>query len=70
MRDKSDAFEVLVRKPDGKTHLESPGVDGKTHLESPGVNGKIILIWIFRMWDGGTKTGLNWLRIGTGGGHL
>jgi len=29
-----------------------------------------ILTWIFRKWDGGTWTGLIWLRIGTGGGLL
>ena len=26
--------------------------------------------WIFRKWDEGVWTGLIWLRIGTGGGHL
>jgi len=40
------------------------------HLEDPGVDGKIILRWIFRKFDGGAWTGLTWLRIGTGGGHL
>jgi hypothetical protein len=30
----------------------------------------IILIWIFRKWDVGLWTGLSWLRIETGGGHL
>jgi hypothetical protein len=38
------------------------------HLEDPGVDGRII--WIFRKWDVGVWTGLSWLRIGTGGGHL
>jgi hypothetical protein len=27
-------------------------------------------IWIFRKWDVGIWTGLDWLRIETGGGHL
>jgi hypothetical protein len=41
------------------------------HLENPGVDGTIILRYIFRKWDwGGARTGLIWLRIGTGGGHL
>jgi hypothetical protein len=36
----------------------------------PGVDGRIILGWIFRKWDVGVWTGLGWLRIETGGGHL
>jgi hypothetical protein len=42
----------------------------RDYLEDPGVDGKIILIWIFRKWDVGLQTGLIWLRIGKGGGHL
>jgi len=49
-------YRVLVRKPEGKNHLEDPDVDGK-----------IILRWIFRKWDVGAWTGLIWLRIGPGG---
>jgi hypothetical protein len=33
-------------------------------------DGSIILKWIFERLDGGTLTGLIWLRIGTGGGLL
>jgi hypothetical protein len=29
----------------------------RDHLEDLGVDGKMILIWIFRMWDGG----LDWI---------
>ena len=47
------AYRVLMRKPEGKNHLEDPGVDGK-----------IILRQIFRKWDVGAWTGLIWLRIG------
>jgi len=39
-------------------------------LDDSGIDGRIILRWIFRNWDGGAWTGLNWLRIGTVGGHL
>jgi len=43
--------------------------EGKRILGNPGVVGRIILKWIFRKWDR-AWTGLNWLRIGTGGGLL
>jgi len=42
----------------------------RVHFEDPGLDGKIILRWIFRKWDVGVWTGLIWLRIGTGSGHL
>ena len=40
----------------------------RDNLEDPGLGGRIILILIFREWDG-VWTGSSWLRIGTGGGH-
>jgi len=39
-------------------------------LEDPGVGERIILRWIFRKWDVEAWTGLSWLGIGTGVGHL
>jgi hypothetical protein len=45
---------VLLGKPRERDHLGDPGVDGR-----------IILRWIFRKW-----TGMCWLKIETGGGHL
>ena len=59
MGEKRGVYRVLVGKPEGRNHLRDPGVDGR-----------IILRWILRKWDVGTRTGSNWLRIGTGGGHL
>ena len=50
---------VLVGKPKGKNQLGDPDVDGR-----------IILRWIFGKWEGVVGSGLSWLRIGTGGGHL
>ena len=41
-----------------RDHLEDPGVDGRT------------LRWISRKCERVVWTGLIWLRIGTGGGHL
>jgi hypothetical protein len=42
----------------------------REYVESPGVDGSIILGWIFRKWDEVAWTGLIWLRIESGGGHL
>jgi len=40
------------------------------HLEDTGVDGRIILRGMFRKWDVVVWTGLIWLRVWTGGGHL
>jgi hypothetical protein len=42
----------------------------RVHWGNPGVDGRIILRCTFRKWDVGVWTGLRWLRIKTGGGHL
>jgi hypothetical protein len=41
-----DAYRILVGRPEGRNHLEYPGVDAR-----------IILKWIFKKWDGG---GMDW----------
>ena len=43
---------------------------GRDRWGDQGVDGRIILGWTFRRWDEGMRTGLGWLRIGTGGGRL
>jgi hypothetical protein len=52
-------YRILVGKPDGKIPLRRFSLDER-----------IILRLIFRKWDVVVWTGLSWLRIGTGGGHL
>jgi hypothetical protein len=42
----------------------------RDYFEDPGIHEKIILRWIFRKWEMRAWTGLSWLRIGTGDGHL
>jgi hypothetical protein len=42
----------------------------REHWGDPGVDGRIMLGWIFKKWDVGVRTGLDWLRIGIGGGRL
>jgi hypothetical protein len=59
MGERRGVYRLLVGKPEGKSHLEDPGIDGR-----------IILRWIFRKWDVEAWTGLSWLRIGTGGGYV
>jgi hypothetical protein len=43
MGERIGVYKVLIGKPEGKNHLEDPGVDGR-----------IILRWIFRKWDVGS----------------
>jgi hypothetical protein len=59
MGEERGVYRVLVWKPEGKRLLGRP----RRRRED-------ILEWIFRRWDVGVWTGLGWLRIETGGGHL
>jgi hypothetical protein len=51
-------YRVLVGKLRERDHCGNP------------VIGRIIFRRIFRKWDMGLWTGLSWLRIEAGGGHL
>jgi hypothetical protein len=42
----------------------------KVHLQDPGIDGKIILRWVLKKWNEVVWTGLIWITIGRGGGHL
>jgi hypothetical protein len=59
MGDRGGAYRVLVERSEGRRPVGRPRL---------GV--MIILKWVFKKWDGEARTGLIWLRIGTGGGLL
>jgi hypothetical protein len=59
MGEERGVYRVLVGKPEGKSPLGRPR---RRWVE--------ILGWIFRRWDVGIWTGLDWPRIETGGGRL
>jgi len=42
----------------------------RDHLEDLSVDGRIKLKWTCKREDWEARTGLIWLRIGKGGGHL
>jgi hypothetical protein len=49
--EKRNEYRLLVGKPEGKNHQEDQDVGG----------------WILERWNGVMRTGLVWLKIGTGG---
>jgi hypothetical protein len=59
MGERRDVYRALVGKPEGKCPLGRPRCRWEGNIK-----------WIFRKWDVGARTGLIWLRIGTGDGHL
>jgi hypothetical protein len=59
MEDKKGAYKVSVGRSDGKSTLGRPRR-----------RWRVMLKWIFKQWNRGVWTGLNWLRIGTRGGRL
>ena len=65
MGDKRGAYTVLMGMLERERERER-----ERPLGIPGVDGRIILKRILKMWDGEAWTGLIWLHIGTGGGHL
>jgi len=59
--ERREIYRVLVGKIEGKRPFRVPGVDGRMMFTCR---------WNFRKWGVRAWTGLIWLRIGTGGGHL
>jgi hypothetical protein len=51
-------YRVLMGKPERKRPLGRPRLRWEDNIR------------IFKKWDGGVRTGLGWLRIGTGGERL
>jgi len=61
---------ALMGREEAYTGFGWENLSKRDHLEDPGVDGGIILKWILRKWNVEAWTGLSWLKIGTGGGHL
>jgi hypothetical protein len=56
MGERRAAYRILTGRPGGRRPLGRPRHRWEHNTK-----------WIFKKWDGGTWTGLIWLRIGTGG---
>ena len=59
MRERRGVYRILVGKPEGKRPLGRPRLRWKDNIKME-----------LKEVGGGTWTGSNWHRIGTGGGHL
>ena len=59
MGEKRGSYRVLVRKPDGKRPLGTPSLRWECNIKMD-----------LEEVEWGAWTGLIWLRVGTGGGHL
>jgi len=59
MGERSGVYRVLVGKPEGTRPLGSPRHRWEDNIKMQ-----------LQKWDVEVWTGLNWLRIGTGGRHL
>jgi hypothetical protein len=59
-----------VGRGEACTGFWSKNLSERDHWGDTGVDRRIIIRRIFRKWDVGVWTGLSWLRIETGGGHL
>ena len=59
MGERRGVDRILMGKPEGKRPLGKPRCRWQDNIKM-----------IFRKWDVGVWTGLSWLRVGAGGGHL
>jgi hypothetical protein len=59
-----------MRRGEACTGFWWKNMEERDHWGDPGEDGRIILRRIFRKRNMGVWTGLSWLRVETGGGHL
>jgi hypothetical protein len=59
-----------MRRGEVTTGFEWGNLRERYHWGDPDVDGRIIVRWIYTKWGVGVWTGLSWLGLETGGGHL